>query len=107
MGSAGRMAPRFRRTRIRPSFLNGNYGWHMDGAGAPPVAAPPQTSALATRDVDDTDWLHQGGPAAWSESESHLAMGARRSRRDPSTTIPEKTYNISININGKVRWMRR
>ena len=85
-------------------ILNGDYGWHMDGVGAPPVAAPPSDVELWKLEM----WMTPIGfikaarlPGANPKATWRWELG--EVGRDPSTTIPEKTYNIVININGKYK----
>src|SRR5262245_7920523 len=85
-------------------ILNGNYGWHMDGVGGPPVAAPPEDVQRWQLEM----WMTPIGfikaarlPGADPKATWRWELG--EVGRDPSTTIPEKTYNVVINVNGKYK----
>jgi glyoxylase-like metal-dependent hydrolase (beta-lactamase superfamily II) len=84
--------------------LNGNYGWHMDGAGAPPVASPPEDVERWQLDM----WMTPIGfikaarmPGANPRATWRWELG--EVGRDPLTTVPEITYNIVITVNGKYK----
>src|SRR5262245_41745093 len=84
--------------------LNGSYGWHIDGVGAAPVAATPQDVELWQLEM----WMTPIGfikaaklPGANPKAIWRWELG--ESGRDGPTTIPEKTYNIAITVNGKYR----
>ena len=86
-------------------MLNGNYAWHMDGAGAAPVASTPDLSEIYQVEL----WLNPHGflkaammPGANPKATWRWELGEMG--RDGPTTIPEKMHVIAITApNGRYR----
>ena len=84
-------------------IVNGDYGWHMDGAGAPPVAMSPEDVERSQLEI----WMNPHGfikaarlPGANPKAVWRWELGEMG--RDGPTTIPEKMYVVSITV-GKHR----
>ena len=84
--------------------VNGNAGWHIDGNGAQPVAAPPEDAERWQLDL----WLNPHGflkaarlPGADPRAVWRWELGEMG--RDGATTIPEKVAIVSISVLGKYR----
>lgn len=84
--------------------VNGNFGWHVDGAGNSPVAAPPEDAELWQLDL----WLNPVGflkaarkPGANPRAVWRWELG--ESGRDGNTTKPDKVTVVSITMFGKYR----
>jgi glyoxylase-like metal-dependent hydrolase (beta-lactamase superfamily II) len=85
-------------------FLNGKHAWHMDGPGAPPVAASPEDAERAQLEL----WMNPHGflkaarlPGANPKAVWRWELGEMG--RDGATTIPEKVTVVSITMLGKYR----
>jgi glyoxylase-like metal-dependent hydrolase (beta-lactamase superfamily II) len=84
-------------------IVNGNYGWHLDGAGAPPVPMSPEDVELGQLEI----WMNPHGfikaarlPGANAKAVWRWEMGEMG--RDGPTRIPEKMHVVSITM-GKHR----
>ena len=84
-------------------IVNGNYGWHMDGAGAQPVPMSPEDVDLSQLEI----WMNPHGfikaarlPGANPKAVWRWELGEMG--RDGPTTIPQKMHVVSITI-GKYR----
>jgi glyoxylase-like metal-dependent hydrolase (beta-lactamase superfamily II) len=84
--------------------VNGQYGWHMDGAGAAPVAARPEDAERWQLDL----WLNPHGflkaarlPGANPVATWRWELGEMG--RDGPTVSPEKVRIVSITVMGKYR----
>jgi len=84
-------------------IVNGNYGWHMDGAGAQPVPMSPEDVELSQLEI----WMNPHGfikaarlPGANPKAVWRWELGEMG--RDGPTTIPQKMHVVSITI-GKYR----
>jgi glyoxylase-like metal-dependent hydrolase (beta-lactamase superfamily II) len=80
-------------------IVNGNYGWHMDGVGAPPVPMLPDDVARSQLEI----WLNPHGfikaarlPGANPKAVWRWELGEMG--RDGPTTIPEKVHVVSISF---------
>ena len=85
-------------------IVNGAHAWHIDGDGAPPVAASPEDAERYQLDL----WLNPPGfikaarlpganpKAIWRWEQ--IEMG-----RDGNVVIPEKMHVVSITMLGKYR----
>jgi glyoxylase-like metal-dependent hydrolase (beta-lactamase superfamily II) len=85
-------------------MLNGKYAWQMDGAGAPPVATPPDLAEIYQVEL----WLNPHGflkaaamPGANPKAVWRWELG--ESGRDGPEVHPEKMHVVSITVNGKYR----
>jgi len=79
--------------------INGNYGWHMDGVGSSPVAMSPEDVARGQLEI----WMNPHGflkaarlPGANPKAIWRWELGEMG--RDGPTTIPDKTYVVSITL---------
>ena len=77
--------------------VSGDYGWHMDGAGAPPVAMSPEDVALGQLEV----WMNPHGflkaarlPGANPRAVWRWELGEMG--RDGPTTVPDRVHVVSI-----------
>jgi glyoxylase-like metal-dependent hydrolase (beta-lactamase superfamily II) len=84
--------------------VNGKYGWHVDGPGGKPVAAPPEDAERWQLDL----WMNPHGflkaarlPGANPKAAWRWELG--ESGRDGNTTVPEKMTVVSIMVLGKYR----
>ena len=84
-------------------IVNGNYGWHMDGAGAPPVPMSPEDVERSQLEI----WMNPHGfikaarlPGANPRAIWRWELGEMG--RDGPTRIPEKMHVVSITM-GKHR----
>jgi len=84
--------------------VNGMHGWHIDGAGGQPVAAPPEDAERWQLDL----WVNPHGflkaarmPGANPKAFWRWELG--ESGRDGHTTIPEKVTVVYITVMGKYR----
>ena len=84
--------------------VNGQYGWHHDGPGSAPVAAPPDDAELWQLEM----WLNPHGflkaarlPGANPVAVWRWELGEMG--RDGPTTVPEKVTVVSIRMLGKYR----
>ncbi len=85
-------------------IVNGAQAWHLDGEGAPPVAASPEDAERYQLDL----WLNPPGflkaarlPGANPEAIwrwEQIEMG-----RDGNVVMPEKMHVVSITVLGKYR----
>ncbi|MBL8211590.1 MAG: MBL fold metallo-hydrolase [Bryobacterales bacterium] len=85
-------------------YVNGSHGWHLDGATAKPVAAPPADAERWQVDL----WINPHGflkaarlPGANPRAFWRWELGEMG--RDGATTIPEKVTVVSITLMGKYR----
>ena len=85
-------------------IVNGNYGWHMDGAGTTPRPARPEDAEIWQLDM----WLNPHGflkaamiPGANPRAVWRWELGEMG--RDGPTAIPDKVTVVSITIGGKFR----
>jgi glyoxylase-like metal-dependent hydrolase (beta-lactamase superfamily II) len=85
-------------------MVNGNYAWHMDGAGATPVASPPEDAEIYQLEM----WLNPHGflkaamlPGANPKATWRWELGEMG--RDGPEVRPEKMTVVSITVNGKYR----
>ncbi|HUQ95137.1 MAG TPA: MBL fold metallo-hydrolase [Bryobacteraceae bacterium] len=85
-------------------FVNGKLGWHVDGVGGKPVAAPPEDAERWQLDL----WLNPHGflkaaqlPGANPRAAWRWELG--ESGRDGNTTTPEKVTIVSITLLGRYR----
>lgn len=85
-------------------MVNGEYGWHQDGAEAEPVAARPDDAERWQLDM----WINPHGflkaarlPGANPVAAWRWELGEMG--RDGPTTIPEKVIVLSITVLGKYR----
>jgi glyoxylase-like metal-dependent hydrolase (beta-lactamase superfamily II) len=85
-------------------FVNGTFGWHMDGSESQPVAAAPEDAERWQVDL----WINPHGflkaarlPGANPKAVWRWELG--ESGRDGHTTIPEKVAVVSIQLLGKYR----
>ncbi|MCM3878865.1 MAG: MBL fold metallo-hydrolase [Vicinamibacterales bacterium] len=83
--------------------VNGNYGWHMDGAGAAPVPMSPEDVERSQLEI----WMNPHGfikaarlPGANPKAIWRWELGEMG--RDGPTTIPERMHVVSITM-GKHR----
>jgi glyoxylase-like metal-dependent hydrolase (beta-lactamase superfamily II) len=84
--------------------VNGSFAWHRDGAGSPPVAAPPEIADLWQLEM----WLNPHGflkaarlPGANPVAVWRWELGEMG--RDGPTTVPERVTVVSIQIQGRYR----
>jgi glyoxylase-like metal-dependent hydrolase (beta-lactamase superfamily II) len=84
--------------------VNGNYAWHKDGAGSPPVPSPPEDAERWQLEL----WLNPHGflkaarmPGANPVAAWRWELGEMG--RDGPTTVPEKVTVVSIRMLGKYR----
>jgi glyoxylase-like metal-dependent hydrolase (beta-lactamase superfamily II) len=84
--------------------VNGNYAWHQDGAGSPPVPSPPEDAERWQLEL----WLNPHGflkaarmPGANPVAAWRWELGEMG--RDGPTTVPEKVTVVSIRMLGKYR----
>jgi glyoxylase-like metal-dependent hydrolase (beta-lactamase superfamily II) len=84
--------------------VNGKLGWHIDGPGGKPAAAPPDDAERWQLDL----WMNPHGflkaarlPGANPTAVWRWELG--ESGRDGHTTIPEKVAVVSITVLGKYR----
>jgi glyoxylase-like metal-dependent hydrolase (beta-lactamase superfamily II) len=90
---------------LRQTFIvSGNYAWHMDGPGAPPVASTPELAEIYQLDM----WLNPHGflkaarlPGANPKATWRWELGEMG--RDGPTGKPERVRIVSITVNGKYR----
>lgn len=85
-------------------MVNGNYAWHMDGAGGNPIPARPEDAERWQLEM----WLNPHGflkaammPGANPKAVWRWELGEMG--RDGPTTIPEKVTVVSITVLGKYR----
>jgi Metallo-beta-lactamase superfamily len=85
-------------------MVNDKYAWHMDGAGAPPVASPPDDAEIYQLEM----WLNPHGflkaamlPGANPKATWRWELGEMG--RDGPEVRPEKVTVVSITVNGKYR----
>lgn len=85
-------------------LLNGNYAWHMDGAGAMPVPTTPDLAEIYQVEL----YLNPHGflkaaamPGANPKAVWRWELGEMG--RDGPEVQPEKMYVVSITVNGKYR----
>jgi hypothetical protein len=90
--------------RHQAFLVNGAFGWHIDGPGSPPVAAPPGDAELWQLEL----WINPHGflkaaakPGANPRAVWRWELG--ESGRDGPTTVPEKVRVVSITVLGKYR----
>lgn len=84
-------------------IVNGDYGWHMDGTGAPPVPMSPDEVERSQLEI----WMNPHGfvkaarlPGANPKAVWRWELGEMG--RDGPTVMPQKTYVVSITL-GKHR----
>ncbi len=84
--------------------VNGRHGWHIDGEGSDPVAAPPEDAERWQLDL----WLNPHGflkaarlPGAHPQAVWRWELG--ETGRDGATTTPEKVTIVSITVLGRYR----
>jgi glyoxylase-like metal-dependent hydrolase (beta-lactamase superfamily II) len=85
---------------LRQTFIvNGSYGWHIDGAGAAPVAMSPEDVERGKLEI----WMNPHGflkaarlPGANPKAVWRWELGEMG--RDGPTTVPEKVYVVSITV---------
>jgi glyoxylase-like metal-dependent hydrolase (beta-lactamase superfamily II) len=84
-------------------IVNGQYAWHMDGAG-PPIAAPPEQAEIYQLDI----WLTPHGflKAARKPGANPRALWRweqLEKGRDGNVVAPEKVHVVAITVLGKYR----
>jgi glyoxylase-like metal-dependent hydrolase (beta-lactamase superfamily II) len=84
-------------------IVSGDHGWHMDGAGAPPVPMSPDDVERSQLEI----WMNPHGfikaarlPGASPKAVWRWELGEMG--RDGPTVLPQKTYVVSITL-GKHR----
>ena len=77
--------------------VSGDHGWHMDGAGAPPVAMSPEDVSLGQLEI----WMNPHGfikaarlPGANPKAVWRWELGEMG--RDGPTTVPDRVHVVSI-----------